>query len=138
MSGPIALVFPDAAAVACACLAAGLPAQGFDGVPCGTRVPDPRPAAFVRVLRTGGPPDTEVTDLAQLTIEAWSDDEGNAQDIAQVCRALLRAAVGSKVNGATVCGYEEMNGPQNLPDPTSAMSRYTFTVRYRLRGTALA
>lgn len=138
MSGHIAAVFPDAAAVACSCLAAGLPAQGFEGVSCGTRVPDPRPAAFVRVLRTGGPQDTPVTDYAQLTIESWADDEGTAQDVAQMCRALLMASVGSRVNSTPVCGYEELNGPQNLPDPTSAQPRYTFTIRYRLRGSALA
>lgn len=138
MSAPIAVVFPDAAAVVCSVISAGLPAQGFEDVPVGTVVPNPRPAAFVRVLRTGGPQDTPVTDLAQLTIEGWATAEATAHDLAQMCRALLQAAIGTVVNGAPIYGYQEMNGPQNLPDPTSAMPRYSFTIRYRLRGQALA
>jgi len=138
MSGrAFSILFPDAAALACAVLADGLPAQGF-AVPTGTRVPDPRPSAFVRVLRTGGLRDTPVTDWAQLTVEAWADDEAEAQDLAQMCRALLMGAPGSVVNGATVCAYNELSAPQNLPDPTSAQPRYGFTIRLRLRGTALA
>lgn len=137
MSRAFAILFPDAAAVACSWLAENLPVQGFS-VPVGTRVPDPRPAAFVRVLRTGGPQDTPVTDWAQLTVEAWANDEAEAADLAAMCRALLMSTPGHVVAGTPVCGYQEFTGPQNMPDPTSAQPRYSFTIRLRLRGSALA
>jgi len=138
MSRAVAVVFPDAAELACSWLSSNLPEHGFTSVPVGTRVPTPRPStSFVRVLRTGGPRDTVVTDAAQLTIEAWAPDEGSACDLSQMCRALLQYAVGEVVNGSTICGYEEFTGPQNLPDPTSAMPRYSFTIRWRVRGAPL-
>lgn len=138
MSGrAFSILFPDAAALACTVLASGLPEHGFAGTPTGTRVPAQRPAQFVRVLRTGGLMDTAVTDWAQLTIESWADEEETAQDLAQMCRALIMGSVGSTVNGSTVIAYGEMSAPQNLPDPTSAQPRYSFTIRLRLRGQAL-
>jgi hypothetical protein len=102
-------------------------------VPIGARVPNPRPAAFVVVLRTGGVQETPVTEGAQITVEAWSNRSENAHDLAQLCRAHLHAMQGEVVDGVQVYRVDEFSGPGDLPDPVSTQARYTFTVSITVR-----
>ena len=128
------IVFPDAEQVLCDWLEPALAARGT-AVPVTTRVPSPRPARFVRVIRTGGVRATLVTDAPQVTVESFAGTEAAAAALAQLCRALLNAAPG-QVAAAVVYKVVELAGPQNLPDPLTDQIRYTQTFEIHLRGAA--
>jgi hypothetical protein len=97
-----------------------------------TKVPNPRPAAFGRVLRTGGPMETLVSENAQITLEGWAGTEAVALDILNLARAIAFDFDG------TLFGVTEIGGPANLPDPTTSQCRYTATLGVRARGTVTA
>lgn len=108
------------------------PGSLFPGAPqIGIRVPTGRPAEFIRVLRTGGPKETLVSEAAQITVEAWAQTEARASLLLSQCRALLNAA------DETIYGVREFSGPANLPDPLSANIRYTMSFQIRARGTVI-
>lgn len=96
-----------------------------------SRVPDKRPASFVRVLLAGGEGliDALMSDVA-FTIESWDNDEASAQARAQQIRGLLRNAY--LMGGHPVTGYKEWSPPVDLAD-TSRQWRYTFTFAIRFR-----
>lgn len=96
-------------------------------VPVSTQIPDPRPANFLRILRTGGVIENQFIDRAQITLEGWGDTEDDAADTLATALAWLERAEG------LVFGLVELAGPANLPDPTSAQIRYTATVLARIR-----
>lgn len=127
------IVFPDAVTTAIAAVAPGLPS----GVVAYGRVPDPRPARFVRILRIGGTRRDRFTDNATLTIEAWAATDQASATLANTVRAALNAAEGSVVAGAALYTVTELSGPANLPDPVSDQSRHTWTVQIALRGSAV-
>lgn len=130
------ILFPDAEAVLTTWLRAALAERGVS-VPVGTAVPNPRPGRFVRVLRTGGPvADLFLLDNPTVVIEAWASTEAVAADLARLARGLIHKLAGLVVNGTTVYRVDELAGPGNLPDPTTGMARYTFTVSMLLRGSA--
>lgn len=131
---PELIVFPDAEAVVRSLLLSALPGSAFAGVTVGTKVPSPRPAEFVRLMRTGGARESLVVDRAQITVEAWAGTEARAAAVLEYCRAvILRGGVAS---GVQLYRPEEFSGPSNLPDPLSGQVRYTATFAVRLRGTA--
>lgn len=127
------VLFPDAVTLVVDYLEDSLDDRGFP-VPVGSRVPDPRPASFVRVMRAGGERRDLVTDNPRLIIEAWADTDGDADDLAQLCRALLHDLRGRVLDGVPVYKVEEAGGPADLPDPLSDQSRSTFIVQIALRG----
>lgn len=129
MSEPI--VFPDATAACCTWLAAYLLE------PVGSKVPNPRPTAFVTINRTGGPKRNLVTDEPQITVESWAQTDEAAHDLAQAARAYLNAMVGEIVNGAPVYRVDELSGPANLPDPLSEQPRYSQSFTVAIRGEVL-
>lgn len=103
-------------------------------VPVSSKIPPTRPAKFVTVQRTGGPQATLVSDRPQITIEAWADDDIEAQDLANECRRLLHAmADGSNRSGVIVYRCDEFAGPGYLPEPDSRQDRFTFTVSLHVR-----
>jgi hypothetical protein len=118
VADPEIIVFVDAEDVLCTWLAAQLDALDHD-LPVGTRVPDPRPDRFIRLIRTGGVRYTLVTDAAQVAVECWDVVESAAAAMAQLCRGLINAA------------------PVNLPDVLTGHARYTQTFEIHLRGTAV-
>jgi hypothetical protein len=123
-----AVLFRDVEALVCAFLRKPL----LGTIQIGIRVPSPRPAEFIRVLRTGGPQETLVSEAAQITIEAWAQTEARASLLLSQCRALLNAA------DETIYGVREFSGPANLPDPLSAQLRYTMSFQVRARGTVIS
>lgn len=123
------VTFPDTTAVVCTYL------NGLLAQPVLTRIPDPRPATFVRVLRTGGPRRNLVTDQAQVTVESWAASDEEAHDLAQLARAHLHELPGQTVNDALVFRVDEVSGPADLPDPISEQPRYSQTFTVALRGT---
>lgn len=134
------VLFPDAAAVAIDYLRAELADRATD-IPVVKDVPKPRPAVFVTVRRGGGVRQTVVSDNPILLVECWGDpDSGTgdeqAQDVAQLCRALLFAMAGTVQSGTAVYRVGEVAGPNDLPDPLSEQPRVVFTVQVHLRGSA--
>ena len=115
-------------------LRSGLAARSIS-TPVHNEVPNPRPAEFVRVLRTGGPKDNDlpVVENSQLTIECWSDDQPSAATLARTVRALVNAMAGVTVSGVTCYRDDEFSGPADLPDPVSDQHRMTWTASVRFR-----
>jgi hypothetical protein len=102
--------------------------------PVSSNVPNPRPAEFVTVRRTGGPRASKVSDRPQVTVEAWSTDPESAHDLAQLCRSQVTAmADGTNRSGVIVYRVDEFAGPADLPDPDSRQSRFTFTLSVHSR-----
>lgn len=131
------ILFPDAEGAVIAELAQRLEAAGDTARVVGT-TPDPRPPRFVRVIRTGGPASSFLMDRAQVTVEAWDDDEVAAGKLAQLCRAWIWAAArAGDLQGIAFHYLEEFGGPARLPDPQTGQYRYTWTCSIELRGSAL-
>lgn len=113
-------------------LALGSPAK------VGTKIPNPRPALFVTVRRTGGPRTPYVvTEVAQVTVEAWGDNEKASSDLAEQVRAIVHAMAGGEHSGIPFYRVEEFSGPANLPDPESTQARYTQTLSMHVRATQI-
>ena len=121
------IVFPDAEAVA----VAHMPDLG---VSMSTKVPNPRPASFVRVTRTGGSRRDLVTDGAQLTFEAWAATDVEASDLAALARSYVYQLAEDQVG--PIRGARDVSAPVSFPDPESGSPRYQFTVVVDLRGSA--
>jgi hypothetical protein len=131
-----AVLFPDIEAILVTYLADEL-ADHDTEVTVSNRVPSPRPARFVTVRRVGGITTSVVTDAATVAVEAWSQSDEDAHDLAQLCRALIHDMTGTVQSGATIYRTSEFGGPVNLPDPESEQPRYTLTVSVTARGSAL-
>lgn len=101
------------------------------GVPCRGEVANPRDDEWVRIVRTGGGRVDEITEAAQITVEAWALTHERAEDLAQLARAYLTAMRGQV---AGVYRIDEFGGPVDLPDPDSYQFRWTFTLSVRVRG----
>lgn len=114
--------------------ARGMPYPMSTTVP---REPAPRPAAFWRLLPTGGNRANIVVDNATLTVESWATTETQASAMARKIRAVIESIAGT-VHGQTVIyRTRDFSAPVNLPDPTSDQIRYTSTGSLYLRGVAL-
>lgn len=120
------LAFPDIEDLLSIHLTAAL------GVPVGTRASSA--ASFVRVLRTGGPAPTRVTDSPQVTVEAYHARESGALALLGRARRALADLPGTELDGWAVKSFAEVGGPVNLPDPSSELSRYTLTAVVQIRG----
>lgn len=125
--GAEGILFPDAEALVCNALRQPL----IGDMKIGIRVPNPRPDEFIRVMRTGGPRETLVSEAVQVTVEAWAVTEFRASQILGQCRAILNAS------DKTLYGARELSGPINLPDPVSSQIRYTMSFQLRVRGQAV-
>lgn len=101
-------------------------------VPVGTRLASV--STFIRVLRTGGPAPTRVTDSPQVTIEAYHPLESGAIALLGLARHYLMELPGTELDGWRVKSVDELGGPANLPDPTHDSHRYTFTAVVQIRG----
>jgi len=101
-------------------------------VPVGTRLASV--STFIRVLRTGGPAPTRVTDSPQVTIEAYHPLESGAIALLGLARHYLMELPGTELDGWRVKSVDELGGPANLPDPTHESHRYTFTAVVQIRG----
>jgi hypothetical protein len=102
-----------------------------------TEIPNPRPASFVQVLRTGGPRRNLVTDEPQITVHSFGKPSAGgsqqAQDLAQRVRAWLHDLPLEDLNNP-VYRVDELSGPANLPDPLSDQPRYTQSFSLAVRG----
>jgi hypothetical protein len=134
---PEVIVAPDAEAIVISYLNVAYAARS-ESARASTKVPAPRPAKFVRVLRTGGPINLMV-DRPQLTIQAWATTAVVASALMQLTRGLMHAIDTVTYQGRTYQFYDpqEFSGPANQPDPDSEMERYTETFSVGLRASAI-
>jgi len=105
----------------------------------GTLIPNPRPGEFVRVLLVGGQRQrgSRVIDTQTVALEAWAAAEGAACSLALLLEALSLSMPDQDVTGLTVYRVDEFAGPANLPDPESTQSRYTMTLSFTTRASAV-
>lgn len=115
---------PDVEALVGSFLRARLP------VPVSTKVPNPRPARFIRAWRTGGAASNRVLEEAQVTVTCAASNSVQASDDARAARSLL---MNEYTAMPLVRGVEEVSGPYSDPDPDTNGDRYSFTVRLRVR-----
>ena len=119
------LIYPDAKKTLVTYL------QGRTDAPVMTRVPQSRPASFVRVLLAGGAGRVgPVLEDVSFTVESWDNDEAAAARRAQEVRDLIRRAY--VMDGHPVYGYSEYGPPVDLPDESNQW-RYTWTFSIRMR-----
>lgn len=130
MAKPV-VVFPDAVLVVIDYLRSRLP-----GTPTYSRVPEARPAEFIRVERIGGQRRTLITDRPRVDIHCWSDSEENAEALMARVRAYTLAMAGRR-GSTTVYDVAEVGGPQWIPDEASGQPRYAFALEFTTRGTEM-
>lgn len=97
---------------------------GLD-VPVSTKVPNPRPAAFVRVMRTGGPVSQRVLDLPQVSVTAWAASSVSAERLADQVRSLLLDGASRSTAGLHRVRVESFYYD---PDPDTGSDRYSLLV----------
>lgn len=107
-------------------------------VPAVTVVPNPRPATFVQVLRTGGPRMTFKSDGPILTVTAWAPTRSAAAQLLNEARSLLYTLRGELLptSERPVYSVAELGGPVNDPDPVSKTPRMSIVVRLHVGGAA--
>lgn len=126
---------PDAEAIAVGYLNPELAARG-DEARASTRVPNPRPARFVRVSLTGTTPRSVAHADAQVTIECWDTDSAAAAELARTVYALMCAM--DTPDGHVPQGPAGwVGGPVYLEDPTAGIPRYVMTPIVRTRNATL-
>ena len=129
------IVFPDAEALIVTYLNAAFPSfTGHTSLKAYGRIPNPRPAEFVRILRTGGT-SSLVVDQVTFVAESWAAKPVDAFNIATRVRGLIKAI--DTVSSVQFYKPLEFSGPANLPDPESGQERYTQTFSVGVRGSAL-
>jgi hypothetical protein len=119
-------VLPDAEALVGTYLRANL-----GGVPVSSKVPDPRPAEFVKAWRTGGAARNRVYGDAQITVECWAASKGRASEIARTAQAYILNAAAAE--GISECRSVEGGSLYYDPDPDGRAERYSFTCFLSLR-----
>lgn len=95
-----------------------------------TKVPNPRPALFVRAYRTGGAAVNRVLEEAQITVDAEAPDTVAAFDLASKCR---EAFLNDYSQMPLVRSANEVGGLYYSPDPATNIPRYRFTVGLMIR-----
>ena len=130
------VIFPDSEALLSNYLQANLPSL-IGSVHVGTEVPNPRndDEGFIRIIRTGGPRQTLVSDGPQITLEAWAYNAERAYQIITNARALLHALEGTSYLGAAFYRMTEFTGPQY--SPSEEIPRYVWTFIIGVRGVQL-
>lgn len=120
------IVFPDVEGILVSALNARLDEH------VSTKVPNPRPASFVRLVRVGGNRRNVITDRATVVFECWAASNVAAERLCALVRAHVHALAPD-----TVRRVREVAGPQSFPDPLSESPRYQFTAQIDTRGAAL-
>lgn len=90
------------------------------GVPCSTQVPEPRPAEFATVERTGGGY-TLGRDNPYLAVQAWAETDAGAYSLALAAREAI--AVLAREEIPEVC-QAQVGSIYAFPDPDSRQARY--------------
>lgn len=78
-------------------------------------VPNPRPAEFITVERTGGPSDNVRIDRPTIAVQAWSNSRYNASELIMKADACMRSLVSD--SRVAKC---KRNSMYNYPDESQA------------------
>lgn len=92
------------------------------GVPVSTNVPDPRPASFVTVERTGGDASYGVIDRPQVTLDMWAATDYEASELAYEVDGLMH-----RVTSEPGFFRASRNSMYHSPDIESGTPRYRAT-----------
>lgn len=105
----------------------------------GTKLPEPKPPLFVRVVAAGGVPQTIVSDAFTVVVEVYAVKESAAQRAAAQVLARITSAGRRGRLGSVVCHSVGVAGlPQNFPNPNvPGYARYTMTLAPVLRRSAV-
>ena len=92
------------------------------GLAVTTKIPNPRPAEFVRVRRMGGTRLNLVQENPLIYVECWGPSDYDAFLLAQDVWARMDA-----LDGEPWCHSTGLASPLSNSDPDSGTDRYTFT-----------
>lgn len=95
------------------------------GVPVATKVPNPRPASFVRVTGLGGSQRNLVEADPLILVEAWAPTSADALALANRAWSALEAA--EWLSPQVWVDIHRAELPVDLPDPVSEQPRWQFT-----------
>lgn len=102
-------------------------------IPVDSRVPDPRPARWVQVRRTGGVK-LFVRDRVNLTFTSWdADDEDRCAQTLYEVRGFVHDLWNSRVLGPQVYGVQELSGPIDDNDEKSGDHISWFSCQLDIR-----
>lgn len=120
-------MFDDPVAIVVAYLNAVLPAD----VRATGRVPNPRPARFVRCVLTGADRFTPVHRDARVTLECWAPTDAEADRLSALVEQMVDG-MGDDWNHVPIHnGWA--GGPHQSPDPDSGTPRVVMTANLRQR-----
>lgn len=103
---------------------------------CHTRVPDPRPTAWVQLRRVGGPRIVPVRDQPRVDFWCWAATETAASALADTVRTKVHALAGTSTLGVTCYRTEEFLGPKQDDDEKTGSPRIWMTISLLLRADA--
>lgn len=128
-----ALFIPKSAQKNAAALIRSLLPDDHSDVWVATKIPNPRRPRMVRATRNpgGGLTDDGAIDVANMLFEVWADDEGAAEDLTSLVRAILKASPGRYALDAFITGWKEDSAAYEWPD-TSGQTRWQFSGRLLL------
>lgn len=124
----------DGVAVAVAYLKGQFTARG-ETASVSSKVPNPRPAKFVKVRVMGGFRPDQSRYAPMLTFECWGPDDVTASDLGRLTEALIEA-MPDLHDGCT--HVVQVGGLINQPDPESGSPRFVFTKQIYLPVQVLA
>jgi hypothetical protein len=101
--------------------------------PVVTRVPVPRPDAWVQLRRVGGTKAPPVRDRPRIDVFAWAANEPAAMALLLQVRALVTALHGTTAIGVEVYRVQETLGPRQIDDDPSGQpgAWMTFSILNR-------
>ena len=94
----------------------------------GAKVPNPRPATYVRAWANGGAAVNRVLERVQITVQVWAPSQVAASELAQTIR---HAFLNDTATMPLVRGVEEVTRPYFNPD--EGTDRYTATYALMVR-----
>lgn len=113
-------------ALALRCVRAGLVSAGRTDVPSATKVPNPRPARFVRVDVAAPQRQTLVSRRVLLAVQVWADSDAAAAVLAEELATAVEDAAYEAA--PTVLGWDPGQDPHPWPDPDDPDAcRWQFT-----------
>jgi hypothetical protein len=119
MEAAVATVIRDAAIT-------GLGDRVYSSIPAKPTYP------LVVVIRVGGTPSVRrYLDRANIQINVWGENQGQALDIAQECRVVVLEAEGTNVTidgvgDVWISAVDDSLGMSYVPDPSTNRDRYLF------------
>lgn len=133
---PAAIVYPDVEGLVCDYLRAALVGRSeayATDVYIDIKIPNPREPVMVIPRRDGGS-EGELRDQARVSFQVFAESEQDANDLAALVLALLRAMPGQV---ADVLQVAVQSGPTAVGDPSAKPKRY-IVAEIHTRGAQLS